>query len=56
MSKKYAVIRVETIEKEEYQDVMCYNCILIPFLRFVFNSKISSVYRKDKKILARKLK
>ena len=55
MSKKYAVVEVEVINGEEYQDVMCYDCILIPFIKFIFNSKISSVYRKDKKILARKL-
>ena len=55
MSKKYCVVEVEVISGEEYQDVMCYDCILIPLWSFLTNSKISSVYYKDKKILARKL-
>lgn len=56
MSKKYCIVEVDsTIDGKEYQDVMCYDCILIPLWRFLTNSKISSVYYKDKKILARKL-
>lgn len=56
MKGKYAVVEVEIIGGEEYQDVMCYNHILIPLWRFTTNRKISSVYRKDKRILARFVK
>lgn len=55
LSKKYAVVEVEFINGEEYQDIMCYDNIFIPLLRFLTNKKISSIYRKSKKILARKL-
>lgn len=55
MKGKYAVVEVEVIGGEEYQDVMCYNHIFIPLWKFATNRKISSVYCKSKRILARKL-
>lgn len=55
MKGKYAVVEVDVIGGEEYQDVMCYNYIFIPLWKFITNHKISSVYCKSKRILARKL-
>lgn len=53
MKGKYAIVEVEVIGGEEYQDVMCYNHIFIPLWKFITNRKISSVFYKSKRILAR---
>jgi hypothetical protein len=53
MKGKYAVVEVEVISGEEYQDVKCYDTIFVPLFRFITNHKISSVYCKSKRILAR---
>ena len=46
MKGKYAVVELDVIGGEEYQDVMCYNHIFIPLWKFITNRKISSVYCK----------
>ena len=53
MKDKYAVVKSDVIGRMEYQDIMYYNYIFIPLWKFITNSKISSVYCKSKRILAR---
>ena len=53
MENKYTIVEVVTIGREEYQEIMCYEYVLVPICRFITNRKISSVYRKSKRILAR---
>ena len=53
MKNKYEVVEVYAFGGKEYQYVMCYNYIFIPLWKFITNSKISSVYCKSKRILAR---
>ena len=53
MKDKYAVFVIVLIEGREYQDVVCYSYIFIPLWKFITNRKISSVYCKSKRILAR---
>ena len=53
MKNKYAVVKSDVIGRMEYQDVVCYSYIFIPLWKFITNRKISSVYCKSKRILAR---
>ena len=53
MKDKYAVVEIDMIGGKEYQDVVYYNYIFIPLWKFITNRKISSVYCKSKRILAR---
>ena len=53
MKDKYAVFEIDMIEGREYQDVVFYSYIFIPLWKFITNRKISSVYCKSKRILAR---
>lgn len=53
MKDKYAVFEIDMVEGREYQDVVCYSYIFIPLWKFITNRKISSVYCKSKRILAR---